>query len=164
MKSEFGCFFPKLVTLAEISMSAPVTNAWPERGASALKRLKTRFRNRLNSELLNALMQITLNGPPVQSPKAEEVMRGSVKTWLSMKKRRKLPTHIRGQSHSQGASEQAQVVTMVDQEVHCISSEELTTATEAEELLELDAAKDAFSLDLVGDSDSDSGLESEDEY
>lgn len=34
----------------------------------------------------------------------------------------------------------------------------------AEELLELDAAKDVFSLDLVGDSDSDSGLESEDEY
>lgn len=53
---------------------------------------------------------------------------------------------------------------MVDQKVRCIGSEELTTATEAEELLELNAAKDAFSLDLVGDSDSDSGLESEDEY
>ena len=53
---------------------------------------------------------------------------------------------------------------MVDQEVQYISSEELTTATEAEELLELDAGKDAFSLDLVGDSDSDSGLESENEY
>jgi len=74
MKSEFGYFFPKLVTLAEISLSAPVTNAWPERGASALKRLKTRFRNRLHSDLVNALMQITLNGPPVQSPKAEEVI------------------------------------------------------------------------------------------
>lgn len=130
MKSEFGYFFPKLVTLAEISLSAPVTNAWPERGASALKRLKTRFRNRLHSDLVNALMQITLNGPPVQSPKAEEVIWSSVKTWLSIKKWRKLPTYIPGQSHSQGASEQAQVVTMVDQEVQCISSEELTTATE----------------------------------
>lgn len=120
MKSEFGYFFPKLVGLA---MSAPVINAWPERGVSTLKKLKTRFRSRLNSDLLNALMKITLNGPPVQSPKAEEVIQSSVKTWLSMKTRRKLPTHIPGQSHSQGASEKAQVVTMVDQEVQCISSE-----------------------------------------
>ena len=165
MKTEFGYFFPKLVDFAEISMSAPVTNAWPERGASALKRLKTRFRSRLNSDLLNALMQITLNGPPVQSPKAEEVIQSSVKTWLSIKKRRKLPTHMSGQNQSQGASvsEQVQAVTMVDQEVQCTGNEELTTATEAEELQELHAATDAFSLDLVGDSDSDSGLDSEDE-
>lgn len=78
MKTEFGYFSPKLVDFAEISMSAPVTNAWPERVASALKRLKTRFRSRLNSDLLNALMQIALNGPPVQSPKAEEVIQSSV--------------------------------------------------------------------------------------
>lgn len=69
MKTEFGYFFPKLVDFAEISMSAPVINAWPEHGASALKRLKTRFRSRLNSDLLNALIQINLNGPPVRSPK-----------------------------------------------------------------------------------------------
>ena len=41
---------------------------------------------------------------------------------------------------------------------------ELTTATEAEELLELDAAKDTFSLALLGDSDSDSTLKNEDVY
>lgn len=79
MKSEFGYFFPKLVTLAENSMSAPVTNAWPEQGASTLKRLKTRFRNRFNSDLFNTLMEITLNGPPVQFPKAE-VIQSSLKT------------------------------------------------------------------------------------
>lgn len=81
-----------------------------------------------------------------------------------MKKRRKLPTHIPGQSHSQVASEQVQVVTVVNQEVQCIGSEELTTATEAEALLKLDTAKNTFSLVLVGDSDCDSGLESEKEY
>lgn len=51
MKSEFGYFFPKLLALVEISTSAPVTNALPERDVSALRRLKTGFRNRLNSDL-----------------------------------------------------------------------------------------------------------------
>ena len=60
MKSDFGYVFPKLVALAEISISPPVSNACPERGAGALKRLKTRFRSRLNSDFLNALMQLTL--------------------------------------------------------------------------------------------------------
>lgn len=54
---------------------------------------------------------------------------------------------------------------MVDQEVQSTGTqnEELTTAAEAEEISELDAEKDAFSLDFLGDSDSGSGLESEDE-
>ena len=60
MKSDFGYVFPKLVALAEISISPQVSNASPERGAGALKRLKTRFRSRLNSDFLNALMQLTL--------------------------------------------------------------------------------------------------------
>ena len=44
-----------------------------------------------------------------------------------------------GQKQSQGASvgEQVQAVTMVDQEFQCTGNEELTTATEAEELQEL---------------------------
>ena len=29
--------------VAEICYSAPVTNAWPERGASAVKQIKTRY-------------------------------------------------------------------------------------------------------------------------
>lgn len=54
---------------------------------------------------------------------------------------------------------------MVDQEVQSTGTqnEELTTAAEAEEISELDAEKDALSLDFLGDSDSGSGLESEDE-
>lgn len=98
----------------------------------------------------------------VQSPKAEEVIQSSVRTWHTRKKRRKLPT----QSHSQGASEHVQADTMVDQEVWCTGTqnEELATAADAEEMLELHAEKDAFRLDFFGDADSDSDLESEDEY
>lgn len=55
---------------------------------------------------------------------------------------------------------------MVDQEVQCTGTqnEKLTTAAETEEISELHAEKDAFNLDFLGDLDSDSGLESEEEY
>jgi len=45
-----------------------------------------------------------------------------------------------------------------------LKNEELTTAPEAEETSQLHAVKDTFSIDFLGDSDSHSGLESEDEY
>ena len=37
MKSEYGNFYPIIVELAEVALSAPITNSWPERGASAVK-------------------------------------------------------------------------------------------------------------------------------
>ena len=30
LKSEFGYFYPKIVQLAEVTLSSPITNAWPE--------------------------------------------------------------------------------------------------------------------------------------
>lgn len=33
-KAEYGYFYPLLLELAEINPSAPITNAWPETGAS----------------------------------------------------------------------------------------------------------------------------------
>ena len=35
--------YPLLSHVAEICFSAPVSNAWPERGVSAVKRIKTRY-------------------------------------------------------------------------------------------------------------------------
>jgi len=48
----------------------PVSNAWPERGASALKRLKTRLRNSQKKEMLESLLHISINGPPVKESEA----------------------------------------------------------------------------------------------
>ena len=42
IKSEYGYFYPNILELAEVALSAPITNAWPETGASAVKRMKTR--------------------------------------------------------------------------------------------------------------------------
>ena len=53
----FRHFFPLLSSLAEPCLSISVSNAWPERGASALKRVKLRLRSRLRNDMLQALLQ-----------------------------------------------------------------------------------------------------------
>lgn len=45
--------YPILVGLAEVALSAPITNVCPEREASIVKRIKTRLRNRLKNDVLN---------------------------------------------------------------------------------------------------------------
>ena len=52
----------------------PVTNAWPERGASAVKRMKTRSRRSMNCDLLNALLTISINGPALKTKEYQELM------------------------------------------------------------------------------------------
>ena len=47
-------FYPLLSNLAECCLSIPISNAWPERGASALKRIKARLRSRLQNDMLQA--------------------------------------------------------------------------------------------------------------
>ena len=54
MKFEYGYFYPLIVELAEVALSAPITNSWPERGASAVKRITTRLRKRLKNDMLNS--------------------------------------------------------------------------------------------------------------
>ena len=54
---------PCLLELVEICLSLPVSNAWPERGASCNKRLKTRLHSKMKNDMLEALMRITINGP-----------------------------------------------------------------------------------------------------
>ena len=55
--------FKEIVFLAQVSLIVPVTNAWPERGASAVKRVQSRTRNTMKNDLLNALLNISINGP-----------------------------------------------------------------------------------------------------
>ncbi|XP_060565329.1 uncharacterized protein LOC132724476 [Ruditapes philippinarum] len=81
-------FNPQLVYLAEVAASLPVTNAWPERGASVLKIIKTKQRNRLGVSMMDTLMHVGINGPPVEQ--SEEVIKTSVSNWLKTKTRRKV--------------------------------------------------------------------------
>ena len=75
----------------------PVSNAGPERGASALKRLKTHPRNSPKKEMLQSLLHLSINGPPVKE--SEAVINKAVALWKEKKHRRKLPRSSRLQQN-----------------------------------------------------------------
>ena len=66
--------FGKVVQLAKIACITPVTNASPERGASAVKRIKSHTRSTMRNDLLNALLQISINGPEMNSSDADKLI------------------------------------------------------------------------------------------
>ena len=50
-------------------ITVSVTSARPERGASAVKRVKSWLKRFMKMELLNALLMILMNGPTNKGPK-----------------------------------------------------------------------------------------------
>ena len=91
LKNE-GIFHPsiseELLYVAEVGLSLPCSNAWPERGGSVINISKTKFRNRLGNETLNSLMQVAINVP--DSAQCSDVVKSSVDNWLKKKPRKKL--------------------------------------------------------------------------
>ena len=59
--------YPNLGHLFEILLVFPVSNAAVERGFSAMKRIKTDWRCKLNEDTLDHLMRISIEGPPLSS-------------------------------------------------------------------------------------------------
>ena len=68
-----GNFF-YICELAKIALITPATNAWPERGANAVKRVTSRMRNTMKNDLLNSLLHISINGPPTNSKEADQLL------------------------------------------------------------------------------------------
>ena len=92
MCTEYDHFYPKLVWIGEIILSLPMSNAWPERGASAVKRVKSQLRSSMTNQMLEALLHISINGPPVSE--AQELVKEAFESWGKAKKRRKLPPPV----------------------------------------------------------------------
>lgn len=88
-KRDLIIFSPHIIELAEICQSMPVSNAWPERGASTVKRVKTRLRSSIKEDMLMTLMNISINGP--KTGESEKITEKAVKHWQNQKERRKLP-------------------------------------------------------------------------
>ena len=65
-------FYIRFSHIASVAMSTAISNAWPELGASSIKRIKSRAR--MKDDLLNALMIVSINGAAIGSAKAEEVI------------------------------------------------------------------------------------------
>ena len=96
-------FFPRLTFIASVAASLPVTNAWPERGASALKNIKTRHRNRIKNDMLESLLQVAVNGPASSSEEAGKIVKAAVAKWLTVKDRRKLARKLKEKTRTQCA-------------------------------------------------------------
>ena len=88
LKTAYSSVFPALANIAEVCLSMPVSNAWPERGCSALKRIKTRLRYRLGVDMLQALLMIAINGPQVGIPECKALITAAIEKWQAQKKRR----------------------------------------------------------------------------
>jgi len=69
---------PKLIKVVEIVLTVPVSNAWPERGASKVKLVKTNLRNKLKNDKLDGLLHISVNGPEIGSQLCDELVRETV--------------------------------------------------------------------------------------
>ena len=81
--------FPLLSSVAEAILSLNLSNAWPERGASCVKRLKTRLRSRLSSRMLETLLHIVVNGPKPGTTECEKIIKLSVARWYGLRQREK---------------------------------------------------------------------------
>ena len=91
LQTAYSFVFPALVHIAEVSLSMPVLNAWPEHGCNGVNRVKTRLRSRLSVEMLQTLLAITINGPRVGTPQCESLMSAAIELWETQKRRKKLP-------------------------------------------------------------------------
>ena len=79
---------PTILYIAEVILSLPITNAWPERGASAVKRLKTRLRSSMKNDILESLLHITINGPEMFSEQFETLINKAVTVWHERHRRK----------------------------------------------------------------------------
>ena len=177
MRCALGSLYPCISKIAEVALTLPVSNAWPERGASKIKFIKSRLRSRLKNDLLNSLLQISINGPDVFSKENDDVIRRAVKLWMKVKKRKKVAYKTSGGSigpqagqndtsaaPQEGQNEQAKSVTQA--EAGTQTEQDFVGLVESEKEQEAMAAK-VFCLDEENEgSDSeadDSGWEDDDE-
>ncbi|XP_078383836.1 uncharacterized protein LOC144666311 [Oculina patagonica] len=114
LKTSYSIVFPALTNIAEVCLSMPVSNAWPERGGSALKRIKTRLRNRLNVTMLQSLLMVSINGPKVGTTECESLVTAAVEKWQAQKKRRKMPKAVSSTSVAASSSTQVAVIETAD--------------------------------------------------
>ena len=122
-------FYPKISNVADIMLSTPVSNAWPERGASCVKRVKTRFRTTLKIDMLQSVLQVSINGPVTGTDNSKGLTKRSVKAWTTAKKRRRLLTRSREETVQLHSESQVHVFAKSGvqtegleemEEVHCV--------------------------------------------
>ena len=150
--------FEEILFAAEVGLSLPCSNAWPETGGSVINITRTKFRNRLNNEMLNSLIQVSINGP--ESNQCSDVVKSAVDNWLKQNPRKQLKkATVRPQSENnlQVVEKETQVEDEGDAEEE---DEEACIATPVEASTEEEAAAVASTIGLP-DLEYDSVIESD---
>ena len=143
-KSEYQPFFGELLLIAEAAITLPVSNAWPERGASALKIVKSRCRSRLQNDMPEAMLHVKISGPALGSSKMESLLKQAVEKWLSKKNRKKLPNR----KHALLTTTEAPLPVHIPKEVADVSIQ--TVAVEDDDVISIQAdAVEENALDEV---------------
>ena len=89
LRKTYQATYSELLLVAEAAWTMPLSNCWPERGGSAIKRIKTRMRSRLTDDMLNALMHVSINGPSFGKEECTDIVQRAAEIRLSAKSRRK---------------------------------------------------------------------------
>ena len=106
--------YPLFTDIVKIAIVTPVTNASAERGASKIKRTKTRLSSRMKNDLLNGLLMFSINGPGYRSAEARTVIENAAKRcWISAR-RYKHPTIHRTIQETPAKSVETQTVATVN--------------------------------------------------
>ena len=86
--------FPDIAKLVTIEAVTPITNAWTERSASTVNRMKSRLKITMKSNKFNTLSTISLNSPPVNSNQCDQVIQRVVEEYIKQR-HIKLPQPVR---------------------------------------------------------------------
>lgn len=155
-------FYPSVIQIAGIILAIPITNAWPERGASCLKNIKTKSRNRLSETMLESILHICINGPEPESEEGRKLVKLSVDTWVKAKNRRKLPKlKVKDKGVSSLNVQQEKVTLMQDASMQ--TDDDPVIAKAKQVLDEVRCAMKVMALGEVSDNDSDFDEDSKDD-
>ena len=82
MQHKYGLIYPELLQFAQIVLSAPITtNAWPEHKASVSYQDDAAKSSK--NDTLDSLLQISINGPELNSVEADDFIKQAVSKWLN---------------------------------------------------------------------------------
>lgn len=155
-------FYPSVIQIAGIILAIPITNAWPERGASCLKSIKTKSRNRLSETMLESILHICINGPEPESEEGRKLVKLSFDTWVKAKNRRKLPKlKVKDKGVSSLNVQQEKVTLMQDASMQ--TDDDPVIAKAKQVLDEVRCAMKVMALGEVSDNDSDFDEDSKDD-
>ena len=76
--------FSLTIKYAKIAITVPVTNVWPERRASAVKRIQS-WLSTMKKDVLNAFLMISMNGPTNNSKEATLIIQKATERYQSSK-------------------------------------------------------------------------------